>query len=538
MSFRTYFSLAAAFLIAFGLYPAAARAAICDGFYSAGFTLTEGTQNPSITTPPKPGKGQVQTETPFGTCLTRATDYASEPPDGFARNDYSRRQAFNADSTYYIVYSDGGYWHLYDAKTLKYIRQLTPLAGDAEPQWHSTDPNTLYYIARNGGRQLLKLDVRKNTSSVVADFTGKLPSWAAKAEHISTKSEGSPSADGRYWGFAIMDANFNTLGFMVWDLTSNKLVGSRQANTAIDNVSISASGRWFIINGDGGVWAWSPDFTKKKLLDKASGVHSDLAIGANREDFYVGVDYSSANGDVYATDLDACPSVAASATSAPVCPRNVLFSMYTAGGWVTMHFSGKAFARRGWVLISTYNLGSNTGAKPWFRDKIFAIELTSKPKVYELAFTHRVSNPAGNDANAINYWNEPQASVNRDFTKILFNSNWNDSSATGVDAYMIVLPPGAFGLKASMAGPLPPSLQQGAGIASLQPFQPSDATPPANAGLPTNDATPPADAGLPTVASPRTVSITPPIVSFIRIVKARALVAWRGFIDWIDALYI
>ena len=93
-------------------------------------------------------------------------------------------------------------------------------------------------------------------------------------------------------------------------------------------------------------------------------------------------------------------------------------------------------------------------------------------------------------------------------------------------AYMVVLPPGAFGLTVSMAGPLPPSLGQGAGIASLQPSQPNVATPPADF------------AGLPTVATPRTVSITPPIVSFMRIVKARTLVAWKGFIDWIDALYL
>jgi len=33
--------------------------------------------------------------------------------------------------------------------------------------------------------------------------------------------------------------------------------------------------------------------------------------------------------------------------------------------------------------------------------------------------------------------------VNRDFTKVLFNSNWNVNTDTDVDAYMIEIPAGA-----------------------------------------------------------------------------------------------
>jgi len=37
---------------------------------------------------------------------------------GYLRHDYSRRQAFNADSTRFIVTSGDGHWYLYDAATL------------------------------------------------------------------------------------------------------------------------------------------------------------------------------------------------------------------------------------------------------------------------------------------------------------------------------------------------------------------------------------------------------------------------------------
>ena len=62
-----------------------------------------------------------------------------------------------------------------------------------------------------------------------------------------------------------------------------------------------------------------------------------------------------------------------------------------------------------------------------------AVELKSGPRVYQLAHHHSAD---------LNYWDEPQASVNRDFTKILFNSNWESSNFLDVDAYMVELPAG------------------------------------------------------------------------------------------------
>lgn len=433
------------FLFAFLLLVPTAGHAVnaCNSFYSPDFQLAQGALNPPMAALGKPAKGVAVHEPNFHTCLVRATSHATEPPTTFARNDYSRRQAFNANNTYFIVYSYDGSWHLYNADTLAHVRVLTPLAGDAEAQWHPTDPNTLYYVPLNGGTKLLKVDVRTNASSTVVDFVGRLPSWASNAAHIWTHSEGSPSADGRYWGFMVEDSSFNTLGYVVWDLQQNQLVGSRQVSNDHDNVSMSASGRWFIASGNG-VWAWSRDFTTKKKLDNTGGIHSDLALSPSGQDYFVSVDYESDNGDVYFTNLDTCPSVPASATTAPVCPRTVLFSMYPDHSWATMHFSGKAFSKPGWVLISTYDSGSNVGLVPWYTDKVMAIELKASPRIHVLAYTRRVRSTSGN-VNDANYWTEPHASVNRDFTRILFNSNWGNTAGADVDAYMIQLPSWVLG---------------------------------------------------------------------------------------------
>lgn len=419
---------------------------VCNSFYTAGFTLTQGKVNPTMPAVAKPAKGTVLKESNFNTCLVRATSHSTEPPSTFARNDYSRRQAFNADNTYFIVYSNDGWWHLYNANTLQHLRQLSPkvanasvsselhMAGDAEPQWHPTDPNSLYYLPTNGGTKLLKLDVRTNTATVAADFAGKLPSWGSSASHIWTKSEGSPSADGRYWGFQVENTSFGLLGYMVWDLQNNRLVGSRQDSSRPDHSSMSAAGRWYITSSDtNGTWAWSPDFTTKKKLH-AKSEHSDLALGPNGQDYYVSVDYQSSAGDVFYTDIDACPAVAASATTGPICPRTVLFPSYANGAATAMHFSGKGFKKPGWMVFSTYGTSaSRDGSWPWFTNKIYVVELAANPRVYPIAYTRRAESAGG-------YWSEPHATVSRDFTRIAFNSNWGVANAEDIDTYIVHIP--------------------------------------------------------------------------------------------------
>ncbi len=408
-------------------------AGVCNDFYPAGFTLLEGLTNPTAPPLSKPNKGEVFEEPNFSTCVVRATIHDVEPPVTFARNDYSRREAFNADNTLMVVYAQDGFWHLYNANTLQWVEKLQGPVADAEVQWDPVDPNIFYFLPNDGGKQLRRMHVDTNTWDVAADFTDSLPDWAANAAHIWTKSEGSPSRDARYWGFQLEDAEYNILGFMVWDLVENRLVGSRQATIRPDNVTMTPSGRWFVSGGNTeGTWAWSPDFTiKKKLHHKVE--HVDIAIGVDGHDYYISPDYETDHGDVFAADIDACPGVPADATDAPTCDRIVMFGLYNNGSSAAIHVSGKAYDKPGWILIGTYDTTpSREGEWPWFTDKLFAIEISSTPRVYNLAY-HR--------AFADGYWTEPHASVNRDFTRIVFNTNWAVETQTDVDDYMIELPP-------------------------------------------------------------------------------------------------
>lgn len=392
---------------------------LCGPAYGSGFTLVRGKVEADWTSTPRPPKGVARLDPRFGTCVVRVTDHAREAPVDFARSDYSRRQAFNADGTRLLAYANNGAWHLYDANTLAWVRELPGPGGDAEPQWDPADPARLFYVPTNGGMRLLSLDVVKGRTTVAADFDGRLP-WD-DIEHVWTKSEGSPSSDARYWCFMAEDASFVTRGVFVYDLQRSEIVGTRTLSFDPDHVSMSPSGRWCVVSGgegEGGTVAWSADFSDSRKLHHTTE-HSDLAIGASGHDVYAAVDYQSNAGDFFMVDID-------------TGKRTVLFPTYSQSSATAYHVSGKAYRKPGWILVSTYMPYGNRSL--WYQEKLFAIELWPDPRILNLGHHHSTHN---------GYWTEPHATVNRDFTRILFSSNWGNDSETDVDAFMVRLPAGA-----------------------------------------------------------------------------------------------
>jgi DNA-binding winged helix-turn-helix (wHTH) protein len=115
---------------------------------------------------------------------------------------------------------------------------------------------------------------------------------------------------------------------------------------------------------------------------------------------------------------------------APVTPID--FSHTSIG----LHFSGCATSVPGWTLVSTHDedLPSHT----WLDDQVFAMELRPGGRVVRLAHTHSVTVEGAHGA----YWAEPHATVNRDFTRVLFGTNWARVGADEVETYLIDLPRG------------------------------------------------------------------------------------------------
>ncbi len=431
----------------------------CASFYAAspGFALSTSRTVDAIPTLAKPAKGVAFAEPTYKTCMVRATDHVADNVPDFARNDYSRRQAFNADDTLQLVIDGPNKWHLYDANTHTHLKELTALPqGDAEPQWSATDPKLLYFLPGYMGSemQVKELNVSTGNVRVVGDFAARLKSLfpGSMPDNASTRAEGSPSKDGKYWCFMVTDAvaknEYGTplgVGVFTWDRETDTIVGSMPLKGEIpDHVSMSPSGKYCVVSSDGaiGTSAFTRDFTKKTTLLKTSQ-HSDLALDANGRDVYVAINYlndplGGNDGDVFFTDLE-------------TGFRTTLFNVYSQAG-SNLHLSGKAFNKPGWILFDTNaddgdqadkkddngNLikkSVRTAPTKWMQRKVLAMQLRANPTIYTLGATRALYN---------GYWTAPVASVNRSFTRIVFNSNWHSDSETDVDTYSIEIPADAL----------------------------------------------------------------------------------------------
>ncbi|MDO4681339.1 MAG: hypothetical protein Q4B17_00925 [Lautropia sp.] len=417
---------------------------ICRHILSRNSLLVGGHGLQSLPNTSRPRQGVATTEPTYGSCLVRLTNQ-SATRGRFHRNDYSRRQAFNANGSLMFLYAEDGFWHLYDAMTGKWLKVLKGLAGDAEPQWHPNNPHVIYFLPTNGvGMKIYKLDVIKNQVILVADMSRQIRSFWPDASTAWTRSEGSPSHSARYWCFmveSISGGQWRPRGVFTFDLTEKRIIATMNVRARPDHVSMSPSGNYCVVSGDDrtGTRAYRRDFkapynarvSTPYLQLHHKSEHSDLAYNRRREDVYVSIDYQSNRGDVFMVNLK-------------TGEKTSLFPTYMNRTATAIHVSGKSFRKPGWVLISTYgehhastpwqNL-RYSAARQWPHRKIFAVSLEKNPKIRSLAYTH---------SDALSYWTEPHATVNQDFTRILFNSTWNSTNARDMEAFMLAIPKNAL----------------------------------------------------------------------------------------------
>ncbi len=370
----------------------------------------------------------------FGTCLVRVTDHRADlgPEDGSRglKNEYSRVGSFNADGSCILVYGTDGEWFLYDAASLK---PLGRLSLGIEPRWDGQDPNLIYYTDE---LRLMAYDVAAGQGRVVHDFAADLPGQSVAA--VWTRYEGRPSMDTRYWGLMAEDQEWLPVAFVVYDRLSDTVTVRDMRGTAgiqddVDHVTISPLGTYFLASFDRacargtlgddanpcGLMVYDRDLTNGRGLLRIVG-HYDTALDAQGREVVI---YQDIDTDHIAMlDLE-------SGTVTPLWPID-----YTNTA-IGFHFSGLAYDRPGWALVSTCE-GGYPGAFTWMDDQVFAVELKAGGRVVRLAHTHSAVN-----ANVEHdYWAEPHASVNSDFTRVLFTSNWGRSGTEEVDMYMIELP--------------------------------------------------------------------------------------------------
>ena len=397
--------------------------------------LIEGKDISAIPVMTKPDKGIKYNDLVYGTCITRLSDHVADGKT-YIRNDYARRDSFNADSSKFLTYTGGGDWAVYDRGTLAEWGAL-PLAGDAEPQWHPTNPYLLYYLPNNGGLVINQIELATGSISVAVDFaqlaggTSILDTFPT-AGRVWTRSEGSSSADGRYWAFQVETSGFDPLGLITYDIQTNTIVGvynfADHGNVSRpNNISMSPSGQYAVCGWGSSSGCTSPN---AGTYDSPCGVmvfdqtlSAGYSISQRAEHMDIGLD--AAGDDVLVISNYASGWLESINLTTKVITQ--LFSLYEQGGKTSMHISCKNYDRQGWALISTY---ASTVTDGWFNDKIMLVELTDNPRILNLAHTQNITTT---------YFNEVHGAINRAGDKAVFNSNWQ-SSDIDVDVYEIIIP--------------------------------------------------------------------------------------------------
>jgi hypothetical protein len=402
--------------------------------YPQGFSPVAGTEVRAVPAMAEPAPRQWFTDPAFGTCLVRVTDRAhdllSEDDSTGLANEYARVQAFNADGSRLLARSTEAYWYLYDAHTLQPLAEL-PLVD--EPRWDATDPNLIFYSDET---RLMSYDVATGEQSLVHEFADDLPGQRLSA--VWTRYEGRPSRDRRTWGLMAQDADWETVAFLIYErptdqVTTRDMRGVAAMADGIDHVTISPLGNYFLASFDRycehgqlgddahpcGLMVYDRDLQNGRSLLRIIG-HYDPALDANGREVIVYQDIDTDH--ISMLDLE----------SEAVTPLWEIDFSHTAVG---LHFSGLAYERPGWALVSTHDDARETYT--WMDDQVFAIELKPGGRVVRLAFTHSLVN----DERELDYWAEPHASTNSDLTRIVFTTNWGRSGTGEVEMMMIALPP-------------------------------------------------------------------------------------------------
>jgi hypothetical protein len=408
--------------------PQAGGEIVCPGPQPPPVTDLSVYQTPPLPEPPArfPFRDPI-----FGTCLVRVTDRKTDLAEGDdsagLKNEYSRVQAFNADGSRILVRGISATWYLYDALTLQQLRQL-PFEGSVDPRWDAGNPDLLYYFDEV---RLMACDVQSLEQMVIHDFAADFSGQSLSA--VWTRYEGSASLDGRYWGLMAQDQDWQTVALLVYDQQQDQVIARRDIppTDTIDAVTISPLGTYLLVYdeycGQGqmgtedascGLMVYDRSLERGRGLLRIIG-HSDLALDAQGREVLVYQDID--------TDQISMLDLATGQVTA-------LWPIDYSHSAIGLHFSGRAFGRPGWALVSTYN-GSHPTNATWMDDHVFAVELQAGGRVVRLAHTHSIYD----EEQEKDYWAEPHASVNPDFTRIVFTSNWGRSGTEEVEMYLIEL---------------------------------------------------------------------------------------------------
>lgn len=372
-----------------------------------------------VPTLPRPELHVPFVDPTFGTTIVRLTDPSMSASDSEhvtlgLRHQYSRQPALNADHTKMVVRVLGGvyrgFFEVREVATGALLRRLAP-DGDPEVSWHPTDSNRFFYRAGNEVRSFA-------VDSGLSETMMRFPQYV----YISTREEGRPSDDWRYYAFlGYRDNSFASADIVVADLVEKRIVATWPNSGIPDWVSMSPSGEYVVAMWVSGEGTRVYSRTTLELLNLAFSDfgHADFAFDGEGQEVLV---YHATSGKQLLELGNPAGAPFAMARLADG-KKTVLQSV----SWdMTPHFCGLASREHpGWVLVSTY--ADATAPQRPFSREIYWLKLDGSSEVRRIAHHHSDqafrSGPWGVEKD---YFAEPQATSSWDGNLVVFASVWNE----------------------------------------------------------------------------------------------------------------
>jgi len=385
-----------------------------------------------------PAIGQPFKDASFGTTLTRVTQVEAPGGNPISRHEYSRHDPFNKDQSLIVLLPEGA-WRVFRTQSMPYNQDsnlLITLRNVAEPRWDRLDPNLIWCLRQF---QILTVNVLTGQETTVKDFSqDPLIGPILKAEpdlyRITSKDEGEPSLDKRFWAFILQGFNedYRARYIFCWDRILDKVVGLYKLpgeQSYIDWVGMSPKGKWVLIGGasyNGGKLAGlvmaNRELTQFHRLDFTTA-HADVGLDVEGNEVVVMQNVRTDYVDLIPIDLNTKPILepGGSYTGTNRTPLMILYYSQPSPQGLNsgIHISCNV---PGYCVVST-NTEPGLPEQNWLDRTVTLIRLDrSAVKVFYLA---KVYNTTGD------YWEETHGSITNDGSKVVWADNWGQNVGQG-----------------------------------------------------------------------------------------------------------
>jgi hypothetical protein len=376
-----------------------------------------------------PAIGESFFDLRFGTILTRTTEIGGIS----GRHEYARFDPFNKDQSMIIL--DPDEWKVYSIQSYPFnqVSNLVMTLDDIEePRWSPYDVNVILGVYEFSVKTV---DVSTGETTIIKDFSTDSimgPIIAREPVYgITMKDEGESSLDKRYWAFLLygddrVDYQFQYI--FTWDRDGDRVLGVYKLDpieTEIDWVGMSPRGSWVLIGGaeyNGGnltgLTMANKELTQFHRLDYTTS-HSDVGLDSHGNEVIVMQNSRNDYIDLIPIDPNTQPILEADQGYENTNRTPLLRLFYSDdsphGLQSGVHISCNV---PGYCVVST-NTEPNLPEKNWLDRTIVLVTLDrQKPRAFYLAKVYGTTGA---------YWEETQATITNDGSRVVWASNWNQN---------------------------------------------------------------------------------------------------------------